>query len=105
MLATAYLFTYNLVQLLGWTYLGWLAAAHLAAGGGLASLYPATAAQLQIWQTLALLEIAHAGLGLVRSSVQARAGNEPSRSLKLYNHGEGPTSAYSWLKESTKRRH
>ena len=90
MLATAYLFTYNLVQLLGWTYLGWLAVAHLAAGGGLASLYPATAAQLQIWQTLALLEIAHAGLGLVRSSVQVGAGNEPSQSLKLYDHGEGP---------------
>ena len=41
MLATAYLFTYNLVQLLGWTYLGWLAAAHLAAGGGLASRHRA----------------------------------------------------------------
>ena len=36
----------------------------------MSELYAATATSLQIFQTGALLEILHAGFGLVRSSVQ-----------------------------------
>merc|ERR1712243_132719 len=39
-------------------------------GGDVSSLYKSTSTTLQIFQTGALLEILHAGLGLVRSSVQ-----------------------------------
>ena len=31
----------------------------------------------------------------------SRAGKDSSRSLKFYNHREGPSMAFSWLKEST----
>ena len=35
-------------------------------------------------------------------SIKARASNEPSRSLKVHNHGEkAPTEALSWLNGAT----
>ena len=65
-----YLVAYNSVQTLGWSYLLYQTCTHLAAGKGVSSLYESTSLTIQIFQTAALLEILHAMLGLVRSSVQ-----------------------------------
>lgn len=70
MLTKLYLVSYNTVQFLGWSFLFYQMVSHLAGGGAVSELYAATATTLQIFQTGALLEILHAGLGLVRSSVQ-----------------------------------
>lgn len=66
----AYLVTYNVVQLLGWSYLLARAVAHLASGRPVADLYSDVSTILQVFQTGAVLEILHAATGLVRSSVQ-----------------------------------
>ena len=70
MITKLYLVAYNTTQFLGWSFLFYQMVSHLAGGGEVSELYPATAASLQIFQTAALLEILHAGLGLVRSSLQ-----------------------------------
>jgi len=70
MLTKLYLVSYNTIQFLGWSFLFYQMASHLAGGGPVSELYAATATSLQIFQTGALLEILHAGFGLVRSSVQ-----------------------------------
>ena len=70
MITKLYLVAYNTIQFLGWSFIFLQMVSHLAGGGAVSALYPATAASLQIFQTGALLEILHAGLGLVRSSVQ-----------------------------------
>ena len=70
MLTKLYLVSYNTAQFLGWSFLFYQMVSHLAGGGAVSELYAATATTLQIFQTGALLEILHAGLGLVRSSVQ-----------------------------------
>ena len=44
--------------------------AHFAAGGEVGTLYDGVKTWLQVFQTLAMLELVHAFLGLVRSSVQ-----------------------------------
>ena len=65
-----YLVAYNSVQTAGWGYLLYQMVSHVAAGKSVTSLYESTSVTLQIFQTLALLEILHAMLGMVRSSVQ-----------------------------------
>ena len=65
-----YLVAYNSIQALGWSYLLYQMVSHLAAGKEISSLYKSTSLTLQIFQTGALLEILHALMGLVRSSVQ-----------------------------------
>ena len=69
MITKLYLVAYNTTQFLGWSFLFYQMVSHLAGGGAVSALYPATAASLQIFQTAALLEILHAGLDLVRSIV------------------------------------
>ena len=78
-----YLVAYNSLQTLGWSYLLYQTCCHLAAGKSVSSLYEATSTTLQIFQTAALLEILHAMLGLVRSSVQVTVQQVWSRSVKL----------------------
>ena len=78
-----YLVAYNSLQTLGWSYLLYQTCCHLAAGKSVSSLYEATSTTLQIFQTAALLEILHAMLGLVRSSVQVTVQQVSSRSVKL----------------------
>ena len=52
MAAKLYLVAYNTAQFLGWTYLAYQMAAHLAGGGSLDTLYAATATTLQIFQVM-----------------------------------------------------
>jgi len=70
MASKAYLLAYNSVQTLGWSYILYQMINHFSKGGDTASLYSQTSSSLQIFQTGAVLEILHAALGLVRSSVQ-----------------------------------
>ena len=67
MLSKAYLFLYNAVQCAGWSYLMLLLAPTLTTGKH-ADLYTKVELVLKVFQTAAVLEIAHAALGLVRSS-------------------------------------
>ena len=83
MMSKLYLVAYNSLQALGWSYLLYQTCCHLAAGKSVSSLYEATSTTLQIFQTAALLEILHAMLGLVRSSVQVTVQQVWSRSVKL----------------------
>ena len=64
-----YLLGYNILAALGWLYIDALVARHFLAHGALgapAALYAAAQAPLKAVQTAALLEVAHAALGLVR---------------------------------------
>ena len=76
-----YLVAYNSLQTVGWSYLLYQTCCHLAAGKSVSSLYESTSLTLQIFQTAALLEILHAMLGLVRSSVQVTVQQVWSRSV------------------------
>lgn len=57
MAAKLYLVAYNTAQFLGWTYLAYQMAAHLAGGGTLDTLYAATATTLQIFQVMPVLGV------------------------------------------------
>ena len=70
----AYLFLYNLLQFLGWSFLLVQVCSHFKRGGAYTDLYESVAGTLNIFQTAAVLEIVHAAVGLVRSSVQVRKG-------------------------------
>jgi hypothetical protein len=63
----AYLVLFNAVSAGFWAYTLVLALQHLAAGGATDKLYPVIEKPLFIAQTLALLELLHSLLGLVRS--------------------------------------
>ena len=78
-----YLVAYNSVQTLGWSYLLYQTCCHLTAGKSVSSLYESTSLTLKIFQTAALLEILHAMLGLVRSSVQVTFQQVWSRSVAM----------------------
>ena len=78
-----YLVAYNSFQTVGWSYLLYQTCSHLAAGRSVSSLYETTSLTLQIFQTAALLEILHAMLGLVRSSVQVTVQQVWSRSVNM----------------------
>merc|ERR1712142_747292 len=66
----SYLFLYNLLQFLGWSFLLVQVCSHFKHGDTYTDLYESVAGTLNIFQTAAVLEILHAALGLVRSSVQ-----------------------------------
>jgi len=67
----AYLFSYNVLQFLGWSYLLVKICESLSKGhNSSVQLYDDVSLILQIFQTGAALEILHAALGLVRSNVQ-----------------------------------
>jgi len=65
-----YLLCYNSAQVVAWSYMLGKLVLHFAAGGEIDTLYDEVKTCLQVFQTLALLEVVHAMLGLVRSSVQ-----------------------------------
>ena len=72
-LKTAYLTAYNAASAVGWGYVLTLVAQHFQAGGEVDTLYPAVEFPLKVVQSAALLEVVHAALGLVRSSVPTTA--------------------------------
>ena len=68
-LATAYLVAYNVTCALAWLYVDYLLLdALVLRAAGPAGAWPAVAHVLPALQTAALLEVAHAALGLVRGS-------------------------------------
>lgn len=67
----AYLLAYNAVQLLGWTYILIAACLELpeaAKTDDLSKMWYAVKTPMRIFQTLMLLEVVHASVGIVRSS-------------------------------------
>jgi len=76
-MATPYLILYNAAQTLGWSYIA--VAGARAYSESPSKLYSAVEMPLQIFQTLAALEILHAMLGLVRSNVFVTAFQVASR--------------------------
>ncbi|KAI8826057.1 tyrosine phosphatase-like protein [Fimicolochytrium jonesii] len=73
-LTTPYLVLYNLASTGAWMYLLWKLVAQIVADNGHhESVYGATGEKLTIVQTLALLEVAHAALGLVKAPVTTSA--------------------------------
>ena len=76
-MATAYLILYNLAQTLGWTYI--MATGVRAYCEAPEKLYSAVQSPLQIFQTLAVMEVVHALVGFVRSSVFITAFQVTSR--------------------------
>ena len=69
-MSQVYLLGYNFVQATGWSYMLGKMGTHFLAGGEVETLYSEVRIWLQVFQTLAMLEVVHAMLGLVRSSVQ-----------------------------------
>jgi len=65
-----YLLGYNSAQAVGWSYMLIKMGAHFAGGGTVDTLYGGVKIWLQVFQSMAMLEMVHAMLGLVRSSVQ-----------------------------------
>ncbi|KAF0980008.1 hypothetical protein FDP41_001161 [Naegleria fowleri] len=65
----AYLFLYNAVLCGGWGYILYLTAMHHVEGKKNVDLYPKIEKPLQLFQTLAVLEIVHSMLGLVSSPI------------------------------------
>jgi len=79
-MATAYLILYNVAQTVGWSYIMATGTrSYLDNNGSPAKLYSAVESPLQIFQTLAVLEVVHAALGLVRSNVFVTAFQVASR--------------------------
>lgn len=68
-LVKGYMALYNAVAMGGWAYVVALIARHFAAGGGPETLYAAVGGPLKLMTTSALLEVVHAAVGAVRSSV------------------------------------
>jgi len=67
--ARAYLALYNLLQVFGWIYIFLLATMHFLRGNSYDTLYNSVHSALKLFQTLAVFEIFHCMLGLVRSPV------------------------------------
>ena len=76
-MATPYLILYNAAQTLGWSYIA--VAGARAYSESPSKLYSAVEMPLQLFQTMAALEILHAMLGLVRSNVFVTAFQVASR--------------------------
>lgn len=67
----SYLVLYNVAQFLGWSYMLYLLSPHLRRsleGGDRGQLYVSIGNTLKLFQTLAVLEILHAAVGLVKSN-------------------------------------
>ena len=63
-----YLFSYNVFATLGWLYIDAILTVCFFKGDDNKKVWAAVAPALKLMQTSALLEVAHAALGLVRSS-------------------------------------
>lgn len=74
-----YLFSYNALQFLGWSYLLYQVLFHYASGKDSASLWEAVKVIVLIFQNAAVLEVLHVMLGLVKSNVVITAMQVASR--------------------------
>jgi very-long-chain (3R)-3-hydroxyacyl-CoA dehydratase len=74
-----YLAAYNGAQTYGWATILYAMVNHYMNEGSPDTLYPLVAKPLQLWQTLAILEVVHAMLGFVRSPVGTTAMQVASR--------------------------
>lgn len=77
-----YLTVYNSACLATWSYISYKIAAHYANDGKPETLWPEVEQPLKAVQTAAILEVAHAATGLVRSGVattfiQGKCRNTP----------------------------
>ena len=68
MLGKVYLLAYNCVLAFGWSWVLWMTVEELYTSGSSVGVYDKVKVALQVSQSLALLEIIHAAVGLVRSS-------------------------------------
>lgn len=66
--ASLYLILYNLIQALGWTVILVKLLFHLLEHETYVGLYSEVGVLLQVFQTMAVLEVVHAAVGLVRSN-------------------------------------
>ena len=82
-LAKAYLALYNLALIAGWSLVLALGASALRTGGP-STVYAAVEFPLTIAQTAAVLEIAHAALGIARSPVLVTAMQVSSRLMVVW---------------------
>lgn len=80
-LARSYLLIYNTAQCMGWL---WVLQRLLVAVSGGIPIYPSVQFPLQIFQTLGVLEVLHAVVGLVRASVPTTALQLSSRIFILW---------------------
>ncbi|KAI5634807.1 protein tyrosine phosphatase-like protein, PTPLA domain-containing protein [Phthorimaea operculella] len=64
-----YLVAYNSIQTVGWSYLLWISLVHFLNRGTLDTFWPEIKWTVIIFQNAAVLEVVHAALGLVPSSV------------------------------------
>jgi len=79
-LSVAYLFSYNAVQLAGWLWLLILTVKSVVINGvPPTEIFPVIATELKIFQTLAILEVVHSAIGLVRSPPVVTAVQVSSR--------------------------
>lgn len=95
-LKNVYLVTYNVAMFGGWGYIFYNMVNHLLEDGNpkeaIKTLYPVVQGALVVFQTGAIAEIAHAALGLVRSSAFNTFFQVASRLFVLYGALEiGPT--------------
>ncbi|CAH1403351.1 unnamed protein product [Nezara viridula] len=74
-----YLFSYNALQFLGWSYLLYQVVIHYASGKDSSSLWEAVKFTLMVFQNAAVLEVLHVMLGLVKSNVVITAMQVASR--------------------------
>ncbi|CAG0914548.1 unnamed protein product [Notodromas monacha] len=79
MLAKTYLLAYNIVQVIGWSYLGLQISRHFWNGRRVETLWSQVETTVVVFQTLAVLEILHSLLRLVRSSVAVTVMQVASR--------------------------
>eukprot|EP00242_Pyramimonas_sp_CCMP2087_P012699 CAMPEP_0198200378 /NCGR_PEP_ID=MMETSP1445-20131203/3404_1 /TAXON_ID=36898 /ORGANISM="Pyramimonas sp., Strain CCMP2087" /LENGTH=260 /DNA_ID=CAMNT_0043870433 /DNA_START=90 /DNA_END=872 /DNA_ORIENTATION=+ len=66
-LKSAYLFVYNSLLVIGWSYILHMVVDEVRNGGGTKNGFLRTRKELEIAQTAAILEVVHSALGLVRS--------------------------------------
>lgn len=97
-LKNVYLVTYNVAMFGGWAYVLYNMVSHMLKDGkpqeALTTVYPAVQGALVLFQTGAVAEIAHAALGLVRSSTFTTFAQVLSRLIVLYGALEiGPTAS------------
>lgn len=81
---TVYLVSYNVVLALGWSWVGFKTLVHFAQRGTHAGLYETVHVPLKVFQTAAVLEVAHCAAGLVKSNVALTAAQVYSRVFLLW---------------------
>ncbi|XP_077990338.1 very-long-chain (3R)-3-hydroxyacyl-CoA dehydratase 2-like [Glandiceps talaboti] len=82
--ATAYLVLYNVVLCAGWTSIGVIMVKHYLETNSMDGMYEAFEMPLKVFQTAAVLEILHAIIGIVPSSVVLTAFQVFSRVFLLW---------------------